>query len=78
MDREVLASVEHLGQCTQANVTEGRADYTCLTLLQGEAVGRGPESDHLLPRRYLDRLVQGSLGHSGGTGGHRTQPGGSP
>ena len=28
VDREVLASVELLGQCTQANVTEGRADYT--------------------------------------------------
>lgn len=28
VDREVLASMEHLGQCTQSNVTEGRADYT--------------------------------------------------
>lgn len=28
MDREVFASMEHLGQCTQANVTEGRADCT--------------------------------------------------
>ena len=28
VDQKALASMEHLGQCTQANVTEGRADYT--------------------------------------------------